>query len=58
MSDELKGRTCGLCGNFDENSDNDFENSDGQVVTSVASFANSWKRTALGAGKYLKEIEV
>nr|KAG5697312.1 hypothetical protein BaRGS_004978 [Batillaria attramentaria] len=46
----MKGNTCGLCGRYDDNPDNDLEDSSGHVVSSVSAFANSWKRSVLGSG--------
>lgn len=34
---------CGLCGNFDERSNNDFTTRDHMVVESELDFGNSWK---------------
>ncbi|XP_070814330.1 zonadhesin, like [Chaetodon trifascialis] len=33
---------CGLCGNYDESSDNDFTKPDGTLVENVNDFGNSW----------------
>lgn len=52
VSDELKGQVSGLCGRFNGDPADDFENDKGNVVTSVASFATSWKKTELN-GKLL-----
>ncbi|ELV12597.1 Mucin-5AC [Tupaia chinensis] len=43
LSPELKGRVCGLCGNFDSNAINDFTTRSQSVVGSVLEFGNSWK---------------
>ncbi|XP_051740976.1 mucin-2 [Ctenopharyngodon idella] len=40
---KLKGKVCGLCGNFDGNANNDFMKNNGEVVTDPEKFGNSWK---------------
>ncbi|XP_061564630.1 alpha-tectorin-like [Cololabis saira] len=35
--------TCGLCGDFDDDPDDDFRTREGEVVSSDVVFANSWK---------------
>ncbi|XP_077066319.1 uncharacterized protein LOC143720620 [Siphateles boraxobius] len=40
---KLKGKVCGLCGNFDGNANNDFMKLNGEVVTDPEEFGNSWK---------------
>ncbi|XP_067292702.1 mucin-2 [Pseudorasbora parva] len=40
---KLKGKVCGLCGNFDGNANNDFLKHNGEVVTNPDEFGNSWK---------------
>ncbi|XP_039521923.1 mucin-2 isoform X5 [Pimephales promelas] len=40
---KLKGKVCGLCGNFDGNAINDFMKLNGEVVTDPEEFGNSWK---------------
>ncbi|CAG5906659.1 unnamed protein product [Menidia menidia] len=35
--------TCGLCGNFNNHPNDDFQTRDGEVVSSDVVFANSWK---------------
>ncbi|XDV53251.1 hypothetical protein PO909_021807 [Leuciscus waleckii] len=40
---KLKGKVCGLCGNFDGNANNDFMKSNGAEVTDPEEFGNSWK---------------
>ena len=45
MANEYKGKTCGLCGNFNGNPDDDFRALDGTTTTSVTRFANSFKMT-------------
>lgn len=39
----LQGTVCGLCGNFDDHSNNDFTRRDHMVVSSGLDFGNSWK---------------
>ncbi|XP_073687675.1 uncharacterized protein [Garra rufa] len=43
LSHKLKGKVCGLCGNFDGNANNDFMKHNGEVVTDPEDFGNSWK---------------
>ncbi|XP_059391926.1 mucin-2-like [Carassius carassius] len=43
INNELKGKVCGLCGNFDGNANNDFMKHNGEVVTDPDDFGNSWK---------------
>ncbi|KAM9302193.1 mucin-2 [Gastrophryne carolinensis] len=43
VSPVYKGKLCGLCGNFDGNSQNDFKTSQMLPVTNVLEFGNSWK---------------
>lgn len=38
-----QGTVCGLCGNFDARSNNDFTTRDNMVVESELDFGNSWK---------------
>ncbi|KAG6931056.1 mucin 2, oligomeric mucus/gel-forming, partial [Chelydra serpentina] len=38
-----KGKVCGLCGNFDDKSSNDFTTRSGLLVTNALEFGNSWK---------------
>lgn len=38
-----RGRTQGLCGTFDSNQQNDFLTPEGDIESSVASFANKWR---------------
>ncbi|KAF4094913.1 hypothetical protein G5714_023991 [Onychostoma macrolepis] len=40
---KFKGKVCGLCGNFDDNANNDFVKHNGEVVTDPEDFGNSWK---------------
>ena len=48
MPDSYKGKTCGLCGNFNDNHDDDFQTKGGKATTSVTEFGNSWQAPALG----------
>ncbi|XP_008588542.1 PREDICTED: mucin-5AC-like, partial [Galeopterus variegatus] len=43
LSPELKGKVCGLCGNFDGNAINDFTTRSQSVVSNALEFGNSWK---------------
>lgn len=43
MSNDLRFKTCGLCGTFDGNKNNDFTAIEGEVVSSALDFARSWK---------------
>ncbi|XP_069326777.1 mucin-6 [Eulemur rufifrons] len=43
LSSELKGRVCGLCGNFDGNALNDFTTRSQSVAGNALEFGNSWK---------------
>uniref|UniRef100_A0A8C9DH94 VWFD domain-containing protein n=1 Tax=Prolemur simus TaxID=1328070 RepID=A0A8C9DH94_PROSS len=43
LSPELKGRVCGLCGNFDDNALNDFTTRSQSVAGNALEFGNSWK---------------
>lgn len=42
----LQGTVCGLCGNFDQRSNNDFTTRDSMVVDSELDFGNSWKEAS------------
>ncbi|XP_041365590.1 SCO-spondin-like, partial [Gigantopelta aegis] len=48
LSEDLKGKTCGLCGVYDGDPTNDFTADGGAVVQSASSFGTSWKKTLLG----------
>ncbi|XP_014747011.1 PREDICTED: mucin-5AC-like isoform X3 [Sturnus vulgaris] len=43
LSPGFKGQVCGLCGNYDGNSVNDFTTRSQSVVENVLEFGNSWK---------------
>uniref|UniRef100_A0A3P9PE51 VWFD domain-containing protein n=1 Tax=Poecilia reticulata TaxID=8081 RepID=A0A3P9PE51_POERE len=43
LDPKFNGKVCGLCGNFDENRNNDFTAQSGMLVTSSLEFANTWK---------------
>ncbi|XP_066408625.1 mucin-5AC-like [Molothrus aeneus] len=43
LSPRFKGQVCGLCGNYDGNSVNDFTTRSQSVVENVLEFGNSWK---------------
>ncbi|NXP56296.1 MUC5A protein, partial [Heliornis fulica] len=43
LSPDFKGQICGLCGNFDGNSINDFTTRSQYVVENVLDFGSSWK---------------
>uniref|UniRef100_A0A3P8VM97 VWFD domain-containing protein n=1 Tax=Cynoglossus semilaevis TaxID=244447 RepID=A0A3P8VM97_CYNSE len=43
ISPIFQGKICGLCGNFDGNSKNDFKTRNQETVTDVLEFGNSWK---------------
>ncbi|XP_033370859.1 mucin-5AC-like [Parus major] len=43
LSPSFKGQVCGLCGNYDGNSINDFTTRSQSVVENVLEFGNSWK---------------
>ncbi|KAM9366657.1 mucin-5AC-like [Symphorus nematophorus] len=43
LSPDYQGKVCGLCGNFDGNSKNDFTSRSQEKVTDVLEFGNSWK---------------
>ncbi|XP_059190821.1 LOW QUALITY PROTEIN: mucin-5AC-like [Centropristis striata] len=39
----FKGKVCGLCGNYDGNSKNDFTTRNKEIVVEALEFGNSWK---------------
>ncbi|XP_040894134.1 mucin-5AC-like [Toxotes jaculatrix] len=43
LSPKYKGRVCGLCGNYDNNANNDFTTRCHALVVSPLVFGNSWK---------------
>ncbi|KAM4743671.1 mucin-5B-like [Anableps anableps] len=43
LSPQFQGQVCGLCGNNDGNSKNDFTTRSQETVTDVLEFGNSWK---------------
>ncbi|XP_030058318.1 mucin-5AC [Microcaecilia unicolor] len=43
LTANFKGKVCGLCGNYDENGNNDFTTRSQSVVGDVLEFGNSWK---------------
>ncbi|PWA32799.1 hypothetical protein CCH79_00018027 [Gambusia affinis] len=43
LSPQFQGEVCGLCGNYDGNSKNDFTTRSQETVTDVLEFGNSWK---------------
>ncbi|XP_069079245.1 mucin-2-like [Pleurodeles waltl] len=43
LTSEYKGKTCGLCGNFDGNGNNDFKTRSQAEVGDVREFGDSWK---------------
>ncbi|KAG8522065.1 Mucin-2, partial [Galemys pyrenaicus] len=45
LAPSYKGSVCGLCGNFDQRSNNDFTTRDHMVVDSELDFGNTWKET-------------
>ncbi|XP_064348021.1 mucin-2 [Camelus dromedarius] len=46
LAPSYKGTVCGLCGNFDQRSSNDFTTRDRMVVESELDFGNSWKEAS------------
>ncbi|XP_045021817.1 mucin-2 [Bubalus bubalis] len=46
LDPSYKGAVCGLCGNFDQRSKNDFTTRDRMVVDSELDFGNSWKEAS------------
>ncbi|XP_053177491.1 mucin-5AC-like [Scomber japonicus] len=45
LSPKYKGRVCGLCGNYDNNANNDFTTRCHAVVVNPLAFGNSWKNS-------------
>ncbi|XP_078600776.1 uncharacterized protein LOC144875877 isoform X3 [Branchiostoma floridae x Branchiostoma japonicum] len=43
VTEELFGKTCGLCGKYDRNAHNDFTDISGKVQSHVVPFASSWR---------------
>uniref|UniRef100_A0A3Q4FZJ8 VWFD domain-containing protein n=3 Tax=Neolamprologus brichardi TaxID=32507 RepID=A0A3Q4FZJ8_NEOBR len=43
ISPQFQGQVCGLCGNYDGNSKNDFTTRSQEIVADVLQFGNSWK---------------
>nr|CAI9704873.1 unnamed protein product [Rangifer tarandus platyrhynchus] len=46
LEPQIRGQTCGLCGNFNQNQADDFRTISGVVEGSAAAFANTWKTQA------------
>ncbi|KFU88698.1 Mucin-2, partial [Chaetura pelagica] len=47
LSPSYKGKVCGLCGNFDDKSNNDFTLRNGLQETNALKFGNSWKQSSM-----------
>nr|XP_009507659.1 PREDICTED: mucin-2-like [Phalacrocorax carbo] len=45
LTPDYKGKVCGLCGNFDDKSNNDFTTRSGLQETNALKFGNSWKQS-------------
>ncbi|KFZ56127.1 Mucin-2, partial [Podiceps cristatus] len=45
LTPDYKGKVCGLCGNFDDKSNNDFTTRSGVQETNALKFGNSWKQS-------------
>ncbi|KAM4618061.1 mucin-2-like [Discoglossus pictus] len=43
LEPSFKGKTCGLCGNFNDKQSDDFQTINGVIEGTAASFANTWK---------------
>nr|XP_039250031.1 mucin-2-like [Styela clava] len=43
MDSVYEGKVCGLCGNYDQDSNNDFETPTNDIVASSVEFGNSWR---------------
>lgn len=48
VTDDLRGKTKGLCGVYDGDQTNDFTTDAGKVVSEPASFVTTWKRSLAG----------
>lgn len=46
-----RGRTCGLCGNFNGFAQDDLQGPGELLLPTEAAFGNSWKVSGLGAGE-------
>ncbi|CAG5850580.1 unnamed protein product, partial [Menidia menidia] len=46
LSPQFQGQVCGLCGNYDGNSKNDFTTRSLETVADVLQFGNSWKASS------------
>uniref|UniRef100_A0A8D0EWW5 Mucin 2, oligomeric mucus/gel-forming n=1 Tax=Strix occidentalis caurina TaxID=311401 RepID=A0A8D0EWW5_STROC len=46
LTPDYKGKVCGLCGNFDDKSNNDFTTRSGVQETNALKFGNSWKQSS------------
>ncbi|XP_071415412.1 mucin-2 [Pithys albifrons albifrons] len=47
LSPDYKSKVCGLCGNFDDKSNNDFTTRSGLQETNALKFGNSWKQSPM-----------
>uniref|UniRef100_A0A672TM53 Mucin 2, oligomeric mucus/gel-forming n=1 Tax=Strigops habroptila TaxID=2489341 RepID=A0A672TM53_STRHB len=47
LTPDYKGKVCGLCGNFDDKSNNDFTTRSGLQDTNALTFGNSWKQSSM-----------
>ncbi|NXX19847.1 MUC2 protein, partial [Podargus strigoides] len=47
MTPDYKGKVCGLCGNFDDKTSNDFTTRSGLLETHALKFGNSWKQSSM-----------
>jgi len=50
LGQSLRGKVCGLCGNFDGNSGNEFRMSNGALTGSANTFGDSWRAGGKCAG--------
>uniref|UniRef100_A0A7N6AP78 VWFD domain-containing protein n=1 Tax=Anabas testudineus TaxID=64144 RepID=A0A7N6AP78_ANATE len=46
LGPQFQGQVCGLCGNYDGNSKNDFTTRSQETVADVLTFGNSWKASS------------